>query len=102
MQPLNACRGAYGSHLIKSSTLACRREEDKRKRAEEARQYQEADWVSATPQEDDFWEGDENGADQDQLQDPLYCVACDRSFKSRGALDSHERWTFWHPFQALI
>ena len=72
-------------------TTSCRREEDKRKRAEEAARYQEAAWVSADPPEDDeFWEDDVMGADGARL-DPLYCVACDRTFKSQGALDSHER-----------
>ena len=92
-QPLSAA--------IVMLTTSCRREEDKRKRAEEAARYQEAAWVSADPpQDDEFWEDDVMGADGAGL-DPLYCVACDRTFKSQGALDSHERCCLL-TFQGLL
>jgi DnaJ family protein A protein 5 len=64
-----------------------RREQEKAERAERARAYQVAAWAEQE-QDADSADGEEEMHPED---DPLYCLACDKSFKSEGAFKSHER-----------
>ena len=73
-----------------------RRDEDRRRRLEEAHAAAEAERLA---QEAEYGaDGEQLGSsssDQEEPQeqeDPLYCIACDKAFKSEGALTTHERY----------
>ena len=66
-----------------------RREEEKQRRLEEAAAYQAPEWATGQPVVISESSSDDEAA---AAADPLYCVACDRTFKSQGAMQSHERY----------
>ena len=64
----------------------CRKEEERLQRIQRAREYQDAAWVDAGATDEDSQEEELVLA-----QDELYCVACDKFFKSTNAMANHER-----------
>lgn len=69
-----------------SAARVCRKEEERLQRIQRAREYEDAAWVDAGAT-------DEDSHDEELVlaQDELYCVACDKFFKSANALANHER-----------
>ncbi len=64
----------------------CRKEEERAERRRRAREYEEAAWAE---------EGSEGGSEEDaadNIPDELYCLACDKSFRTPNAFANHEKW----------
>ncbi len=64
----------------------CRKEEERLQRIQRAHEYQDAAWVDAAVDHEDS--SDDDAA---FVQDELYCIACDKFFKSTNAMANHER-----------
>ena len=67
---------------------SCRREEERQARLQRAREYEDAAWVQPGA-EADGGSGDEGEALD--VADELYCVACDKFFKTANAMGNHQR-----------
>ena len=70
-----------------------RREEERAARVQRAREYQAPAW--AEPGADAGVGSDDGDASADaayDVADELYCVACDKLFRSANAMANHERW----------
>lgn len=67
-----------------------RREEDRRERRQRAREFEEATWAAAEAEG-----SDEEDAPEEELPDELYCLACDKLFRTLNAMANHKRsgWT---------
>ena len=65
-----------------------RREQEKAERAARIKEYREAEWLQQ--QESDTSAGSEDDSLR-ELEDKLYCVACEKFFKSGNAFSNHER-----------
>lgn len=68
----------------------CRREEESAERMRRAAEYQEPEWVQAADAETASSEG------AALVEDELYCIACDKFFKSSNALTNHNRCAIFH------
>ena len=53
-------------------------------------QYSDSDQDSQAHSQDQLFDSQEEEEDLEQLIDDLYCVACDKLFKTAGARDNHE------------
>ena len=74
----------------------CRREADRQKRVEEARAYAEAERMAQQAAgeagDDEIASDSEQEEEEEVLQaDDLFCIACDKIFKSQGAFSNHQR-----------
>ena len=67
--------------------ILCRREEAKKARLQRAREYEEAQWAQMDAEEDGA-----SDSGEELVEDDLYCVACDKLFRSENALANHERY----------
>ncbi len=67
-----------------------RREEERQARLQRAREYEDAAWVQPGA-EDGAVEAEEGGGEALDVADELYCMACDKFFKSANAMANHER-----------
>ena len=76
----------WGEH----SLAMCRREEESAERMRRAAEYQEPEWVQAADAETASSEG------AALVEDELYCIACDKFFKSSNALTNHNRCAIFH------
>ncbi len=65
--------------------MSCRREEEAAERMRRALEYEEPEWVRAA----DIGSCSSEGAAL--IEDDLYCIACDKFFKSDKALANHNR-----------
>ena len=73
---------------------ACRREADRLKRIEEARQYAVEERMAQEAAGAADLDASASDSEQEEMQQPdsLFCIACDKSFKSEGAFRNHGRW----------
>ena len=69
-------------HIV---TMTCRREEESAERMRRALEYEEPDWVQAAEA------GSCSSDGAAFIEDELYCIACDKFFKSDKALANHKR-----------
>lgn len=65
----------------------CRKEEERQQRIQRALEYEDAAWVDAGADDEDSHE-----EDLALNEDELYCVACDKFFKTPNAMANHERY----------
>lgn len=63
-------------------------------RMRRVQQYQEAEWLQQQDQQRPDAAGNEE--DADAVADELYCVACDKFFKTANAMANHERYAQKH------
>ena len=63
----------------------CRREDERAERMRRALEYEEPEWVREADAGSDKSEG------AALIEDELYCIACDKFFKSEKALANHKR-----------
>ncbi|KAK9806652.1 hypothetical protein WJX73_004364 [Symbiochloris irregularis] len=68
-----------------------RREEDRRRRVQEAQQAAEAERLAHEAEYGPASASSSEQDDEEQPLDELYCIACDKTFKSEGAMRNHER-----------
>ena len=70
----------------------CRRDEEKKERLARARAYEEELWA-AEEAEAAMGRGscDGHNEQEEDIVDELYCMACDKRFKSQNAFANHER-----------
>ena len=78
----------FACDICSQPTSGGRREQEKAERAARIREYREAEWLQQ--QESDTSAGSEDDSVR-ELEDKLYCVACEKFFKSGNALSNHER-----------
>ncbi|BDA42473.1 DnaJ homolog subfamily C member 21 at N-terminal half [Coccomyxa sp. Obi] len=79
----------HQEELKKQERLAAeerRKEEERQQRIQRALEYQDAAWVDAGADDEDSHE-----EDLALEEDELYCVACDKFFKTPNAMANHER-----------
>lgn len=69
---------------------ACRREAERQRRIEEAQQYAKEERLAQEAAGLDE-HAEASDSELEELPDVLYCVACDKTFKSDGAMRNHER-----------
>ena len=62
-----------------------RREEERRDRLQRAREFEEAAWAEAAAAES----GEEEA--QEEVPDELYCLACDKLFRTPNAMANHNK-----------
>ena len=78
------------AHALRSQGPHRRREEERQARLQRAREYQAPAWAEE-PEAVGSDGGDASGDAAYELADELYCVACDKLFRSANALANHER-----------
>jgi len=65
--------------------MCCRKEEEGAERMRRALEYEEPEWVREADADSHSSEG------AALIEDELYCVACDKFFKSDKAIENHNR-----------
>lgn len=71
-------------NLVITTRSACRKEQERKERLQRAREFEEAAWAAET-------EASEDDPEETYLSDELYCLACDKTFRSQNALTNHEK-----------
>lgn len=62
-----------------------RREEERKERLQRARKFEEAAWAAAEAAES------EDEALEEEPMDDLYCLACDKLFRTANAMANHNK-----------
>ena len=93
-----AAADAARAKAAREQEAAAQREAAKRERAARAQAYQEAAWVRGEGDEGGGGDGgctadgtSSSGEDADEPAPLLHCLACDKLFRSAGAMANHER-----------
>ena len=63
-----------------------RRDRERAERLRRAQEYQEPEWVR-----DEEGDGGSSADGAALVEDELYCIACDKFFKSENAMANHKR-----------
>ncbi|KAK8958494.1 Chaperone protein dnaJ 15 [Platanthera guangdongensis] len=68
-----------------------RKKEEERRRKEKAMMYQESEWVKNDEENEMIWDEDEEDKRKKKGEVELYCVACNKKFKSDKQWKNHEQ-----------
>lgn len=86
-----ACSSTVSRHAtlppMRDAACLSRREHARKERLQRAREFEEAAWAQAAAEA----EPDEEAEQAEALPDELYCLACDKTFRTENALANHQK-----------